>query len=178
VHFTVISTEHSFDNVTGQQQLAWIEADLKAVNRSKTPFLIFTGHRPMYIDSSWDDVSGSDGYVSRAMIAALEPLLIKYRVDAAFWGHHHSYQRTCTLANNHTCVAASDGVVHIVTGAAGAGFSTNLIQPQPAWIQYATDKVHGYVRATISQRKALKLDFVSAATREVLDSVSIANKFL
>ena len=50
VHFTIMSTEHDF--CKGSKQYEWIEADLASVNRSRTPWIVFGGHRPMYIDST------------------------------------------------------------------------------------------------------------------------------
>jgi hypothetical protein len=38
--------------VIGGTQWQWIEADLRNVDRTKTPWIIFSGHRPMYIDSN------------------------------------------------------------------------------------------------------------------------------
>ena len=46
VHFIMMSTEHDMGN--GSRQYTWLENDLKNVNRSKTPWLILGGHRPMY----------------------------------------------------------------------------------------------------------------------------------
>lgn len=43
MHFTVMSTEHFFG--PGSQQHLWLEADLAAVNRSRTPWLLLVGHR-------------------------------------------------------------------------------------------------------------------------------------
>lgn len=50
VFLVVLSTEHDF--TTGSAQLQWLGATLKAVNRTATPFLIVSAHRPMYIDSN------------------------------------------------------------------------------------------------------------------------------
>ena len=49
IHFVGMSTEHNFSR--GTQQYAWIEADLKAVDRTVTPWIIFGGHRAMYLNS-------------------------------------------------------------------------------------------------------------------------------
>ena len=62
----------------------------------------------MYIDSTNDSPMGGDTTVGDQLAAALEPLMQKYQVDAAFWGHHHSYQRTCP-AHNFTCVDETKG---------------------------------------------------------------------
>lgn len=46
VHFIMISTEH--DLSPGTRQYKWLEQDLKSIDRSKTPWVIIGGHRPMY----------------------------------------------------------------------------------------------------------------------------------
>ena len=130
----------------------------------------------MYIDSTNDEPMGGDLPVGRQLAAALEPLMVKYSVDAAFWGHHHSLQRTCP-AHNFTCVSERVGTVHIVTGGAGAGFSTNIRPTPPAWIEYVNDNTHGYVIGHVKQRQTLTLDFISANTRTVIDTVTIESKF-
>ena len=43
VHVIVFSTEHDF--LTGSDQYNWMAADLEAVNRTLTPWVIVTGHR-------------------------------------------------------------------------------------------------------------------------------------
>ena len=175
VHFTVISTELDFS--VKSAQYAWIKSDLQAVNRSKTPFLLLAGHRPMYIDSTNDEPGGGDLPVGRQLIAALEPLMQKYQVDAAYFGHHHSLQRTCPL-HNFTCVSETEGTVHIVTGGAGAGFSDNVQSPTPQWIRFLNYSTHGYVVAHVKQRQTLTLEFIDAGRRTVMDSVTIKSKHL
>lgn len=39
------AAEHLFEQ--GSEQRAWIEADLRAVNRSRTPWVVVGGHRPV-----------------------------------------------------------------------------------------------------------------------------------
>ena len=46
VHFIMMSTEHDMGNKS--KQYKWLENDLKKVNRTKTPWTILAGHRPMY----------------------------------------------------------------------------------------------------------------------------------
>ena len=87
------------------------------------------------------------------------------------------YQRTCPV-HNKTCIAESEGTIHIVTGAAGAGFSTNIQPTPPAWIESVNAATHGYIIAHVKERKTLTLDFINANNRTIMDSVTINSKFM
>ena len=100
VHFLLMSTEHDF--TAGSEQRAFIESDLAAVDRTRTPWVLMAGHRPFYVSSSDATSPRSDMVVAAMLRAQLEPLLLKYRVDAYFAGHHHDAQRTCAVFNQ-TC---------------------------------------------------------------------------
>jgi len=130
----------------------------------------------MYIDSTNNAPNGGDLTVGAVLIQHIEPLLLQYQVDVAFWGHHHSAQRTCPVAN-FTCQDQSKAPVHIVTGAAGPGFSTNIQPVQPKYFEWVRDDTHGYTRGKVSPNAAtLTLEFVNANDRTVMDSVTIKNK--
>ena len=45
IHFVGMSTEHNYTN--GSEQWYWLKADLESVDRDKTPWIIFGGHRAM-----------------------------------------------------------------------------------------------------------------------------------
>ena len=99
------------------QQLQWLEADLAAVDRSKTPWVIAMTHRPMYSS----EVSSYQSNVRQAF----EPILLKYNVDVYLSGHIHWYERLWPL-NNHTIV--SDNVINSNTYLTGNGKAlTHLI---------------------------------------------------
>jgi len=168
-HWVVISTEHAF--APGSPQHDFVLADLKTVDRSVTPFLVFAGHRPMYI------LGLTDG-VDAALRDAFEPLFVEYKVDVAFWGHHHSYQRTCAV---HKLACADEskgtGTVHIVTGAAGAGLTAVDHSKLPAWMDFVEDTQHGYMRGSV-RSGTLTLNFVYNDKPDVVvDSVTIKSKF-
>ena len=61
VHVTLMSTEHDFE--AGSEQHTWIMKDLANINRTKTPWAIFGGHRPFYVDSTWNAPPDGDKYV-------------------------------------------------------------------------------------------------------------------
>ena len=46
VHYVIMSTEHDFSPES--KQYKWMQHDLSNVNRKKTPWVIFAGHRAMY----------------------------------------------------------------------------------------------------------------------------------
>lgn len=52
VHMIGISTEHNY--TTGSSQWTWLLNDLQGIDRSKTPWVIFGGHRAMYLNSNYD----------------------------------------------------------------------------------------------------------------------------
>lgn len=99
IHFTLMSTEQDFQ--VGTEQYHWLLSDLASVDRyynfdwltnqfrTKTPWLIFGGHRPMYVDSNSDIGPDSDQGVARNLQENIEPLLLKYNVNLVLWGHHH-----------------------------------------------------------------------------------------
>ncbi len=96
VHIVGMETEQNFSR--GSAQYAWLEADLASVNRSITPWVVLGGHRPMYVNSDWTEaVPESDGSVMDALIEHVEPLLWKYQVNVAFWGHNHVLQRQAAV---------------------------------------------------------------------------------
>ena len=45
-HFVLMSTEHFFDPTSPQYK--FLDEHLKAVDRTRTPWLIFAGHRSLY----------------------------------------------------------------------------------------------------------------------------------
>jgi len=104
IHLVGMGTEHNYS--VDSPQYRWLEEDLRSINRTHTPWVIFSGHRPMYVDSSaccgWgvpDDVCDdiclayTNVGAMRSLQDNIEPLLQKYRVNLAFAGHFHNVQR-------------------------------------------------------------------------------------
>ncbi|XP_038689199.1 probable inactive purple acid phosphatase 27 [Tripterygium wilfordii] len=174
VHFTVISTEH--DWTPNSEQYAWMKKDLGSVDRSRTPWLIFMGHRPMY--------SSSGLSVDTRFKSAVEPLLLQNKVDLVFVGHVHNYERTCSVYNSQ-CLAMpkkdENGVdtydhsnykapVQAVIGM--AGFSLDKFSDTTnSWSLVRISKF-GYLRGHATKEE-LKFEFVNSDTREVEDSFRI-----
>ena len=96
LHVIMLHTEVS--SAVGSRQYEFVAADLAAVDREKTPWVIIAGHRQMYAGNA----KGPQNALN-----ALEPLLIGHKVDLAFWGHIHYAQRSCPMVNA-TCVTTTD----------------------------------------------------------------------
>lgn len=142
VHFVVMSTEQNF--LAGSEQWNWIQKDLKSVDRSVTPWVIFHGHRPFYTSSSTTINDGTTAHLR----SDVEPLLYKYNVDMVLTGHMHKYERMCGFTDSFNCGARDeDGVVHIIVGTAGntfqVGWDDNEYashKSQPDWSVFRTDE--------------------------------------
>lgn len=68
----------AYTNNAAYQQVQWLAADLAAVDRTKTPWIIAMSHRPMYS-------SGVSSY-QKNLRTAFEGLLLKYGVDVYLSG--------------------------------------------------------------------------------------------
>ncbi|TDH69901.1 hypothetical protein CCR75_006261 [Bremia lactucae] len=144
VHFTTISSETDFPNHPSNaylskqtygnfgNQLAWLEADLKAANgnRALVPWIVVGMHRPIYTIRSCD-ANGvpTNEYESLKVQKAFESLFIKYQVDLVYQGHVHAYERLFPTADSKPIMdgVSMDGTtytnpkapVYVVAGIAG-----------------------------------------------------------
>jgi len=111
-HWVMLSSEHDF--TAGAKQYDWLENDLASVDRTKTPWVIVTAHRPAYNSEEYL----SDYYVATNMSAILDRVLVKNKVNMFLAGHYHSYQRTCEVADMKCQPGRAPQ--HITVGSAGA----------------------------------------------------------
>jgi acid phosphatase type 7 len=127
VHFVSFSTESDYPGAPvdlkryarAQTQLQWMAADLVAVNRSVTPFVVVMGHRPIYVDSPGDvDSAGKPAGQAAKIQAAFEQMFHDNQVDVFLAGHTHMYQRTLPMFNN--TINWERGMVEIIAGGGGS----------------------------------------------------------
>ncbi|XBI84925.1 hypothetical protein VPH35_093141 [Triticum aestivum] len=180
VHFVYMSTETDFTR--GSDQYKFIKADLERVNRSRTPFVVFQGHRPMYTSSN----EAKDTAHREQMIQHLEPLFVEHGVTLALWGHIHRYERFCPM-EDYRCLNASSSFVypgapvHVVIGMAGQDFQPSWeprpdhpdvpIFPQPRQSMYRGSEF-GYAKL-VATRERLTLVYVGNHDGQVHDMVEI-----
>jgi hypothetical protein len=143
-HWISASSEH--DISADSEQYKFLEEDLKNVDRSVTPWVIFNIHRPVYCSST--SAAGDDAKFQ----AALESLFLTYHVDVVITGHVHCYERVHPVQNGDEVTQYpaknEDGVdvytnpsspLYLVIGSAGAFQAEKWTSPQPDWsaVRYA-----------------------------------------
>jgi hypothetical protein len=199
IHMVGMSTEHNY--TIGSPQYLWIENDLSSVNRTKTPWIVFSGHRPMYVDSDRCCESADDDYGDDCTVCALgtdvsgmnqlqqniEPLLHKYRVNLGFAGHFHDMQRQSAVFANEVVQRAEiiyndegfpvayhnnpNATVWMVIGAAGNGPS--IATTNYSWSEKYWDYTWGYALVSAVNSTYLYWQLINSANNEVVDRMAI-----
>ena len=136
VHMVFMSTEHGYDSASSQ--FSWLKADLEAVDRDKTPFIVIIGHKPMYSSNSYH---GSE----IALRDALEALYAENEVDLVIAGHDHFYERTHPVEAEQV-EDAGKAPVHMVIGIGGRDSYEDLDEPAPEWSAYRENMTYGWTR--------------------------------
>ncbi|KAI1167355.1 Metallo-dependent phosphatase-like protein [Nemania serpens] len=148
------------------QQLAFLAADLAAVDRAVTPWVVVAGHRPWYTTGDGDDAG------CEPCRDAFEPLLYKYGVDLAVFGHVHNSQRFAPVYQD---VADPKGLqdpaapMYIVAGGAGNIEGLSDVGARQAFNEFAYADDFSYARVSILDANQLRVQFFRSTTGEVLD---------
>ncbi|MEI8254757.1 MAG: metallophosphoesterase family protein [Deltaproteobacteria bacterium] len=118
VHFVVLNdSPPSADGlaaITGAYA-AWLEQDLAAVNRTRTPWVIATHHKGPYTTSTHSD--DPDVLMIRN---TWPPIYERHHVDLVINGHDHSLHVTHPLVAGALAPTGTQGTVYFVSGGAGA----------------------------------------------------------
>lgn len=160
IRFVSMCTEPALNPVIcdyspGSPQYLWLEERFRTINRTQTPWLILSGHRPMYSSDKSTDSGPLQQYV--------EPLITKYKVDVQLTGHMHDTELIAPVSNNApdftgvTKVSPSSYIftnpgapVHVTSGILGAVQDERFVDPQPAWSLFRKggifDDSYGFVR--------------------------------
>eukprot|EP00440_Ansanella_granifera_P057355 gb/GFBE01062172.1/.p1 GENE.gb/GFBE01062172.1/~~gb/GFBE01062172.1/.p1 ORF type:complete len:587 (+),score=94.26 gb/GFBE01062172.1/:1-1761(+) len=138
VHFVAVSTEIYFDYLDMvPTQYEWLRKDLAAVDRSKTPWVVVHGHRPLYCscDGDCDGMATTNRMGLRQINGSfrygLEELFYEQGVDLYVAGHEHNYERMFDVAPDYNAfnpwlsgkttqsTVNPPATTYIVTGSAG-----------------------------------------------------------
>jgi predicted phosphodiesterase len=132
----------------GSTQYQWIQSELRAVDRSVTPWVIAVLHTPVYNTFSLH-------HHDLQIVAAkehLEPLFVREKVNVVFSGHIHAYLRTTNVALEEV---DPSGPVHITVGAGGRKCEAPFANAEPEpWVRVRDATVYGYGVFRIVNRTA------------------------
>ncbi|KAK8119699.1 Acid phosphatase [Apiospora kogelbergensis] len=148
------------------QQRAFLAADLAAVDRAVTPWLVVAAHRPWY-------TTGPARHACAACRAAFEPLFYRFGVDLAVFGHVHNAQRFWPVVNGTADPRGLDdpkAPMYIVAGGAGNIEGLARIGAKPSYTAWAYADDFSYATVSFLDANRLQVDFVRSATGEMLDT--------
>lgn len=161
------------DHDEHSEQAAWLTADLAAVDRARTPWVIVTMHAPFY--------SSNYAHLGEAepMRHAMEGMLYRHGVDVVFAGHVHAYERAHRVYDGDL---DSCGPVYINIGDGGnrEGPDTRWL-PRPRWSAWREPSFgHGaldLVNATHARWSWHRnLDSIAGAETEYADGVDLIRR--
>ncbi|KAJ8098545.1 Metallo-dependent phosphatase-like protein [Lipomyces tetrasporus] len=162
-------------NATLNAQTTWLEADLKSVDRSKTPWIIVAGHRPWYLSHA-----NASGTICWSCKDVFEPLLIEYGVDLVLSGHSHVYERNAPLNNGVVDPNELDNPSapwYITNGAAGHYDGLDALQvPLQNYSRFGLDThnaTYGWSKLTFHNCTHMTHEFVASGNGTVLDSATL-----
>ncbi|KAL2516642.1 putative inactive purple acid phosphatase 27 [Abeliophyllum distichum] len=178
-HFCIADSEHDWRE--GTEQYRFIEHCLASADRKKQPWLIFAAHRVLGYSS--DKYYGLEGSFEEPMgRESLQRLWQKYKVDIAFYGHVHNYERSCPIYQNQ-CVNSEtshysgivNGTIHVVVGGGGAHLS-EFSSVNTSWSLYK-DHDWGFVKLTAFNQSSLLFEYMKSSDGKVYDSFTISRDY-
>jgi len=171
----------NFSSIQAYEQVQWLQADLAAVNRTKTPWVIAIAHRPMYS-------TGTSSYQVNVR-NSFQAAMLAGGVDLFFAGHIHWYERMYPITANGTVDNSSvinsntymtnPGVsmTHIVNGQAGNIESHSTQSGALLPITAVLDQTHyGFSKLSIANATSLTVQFLLGDGSGVGDQVTILKK--
>ena len=176
-HFVSISFESGWQ--AGGAQEAWLRADLAAVDRSATPWVVLYVHRPLYCSNMYSC------NLTAPFLEVYEPLLygadgVSVAVDVVFTSHVHCFERMYPVRGGALVSTSYEGMrtpLFLLQGSAGClEGSTPWLPAQPAWSAFrACESVaFGFSSVDVLNSTHLRTSFVEAGDGRVLDSVTIS----
>ncbi|KAG8376696.1 hypothetical protein BUALT_Bualt09G0090800 [Buddleja alternifolia] len=107
-------------------QYSWLQADLRKVDRTKTPWLVAVVHAPWYNSNHDHQLE----YESLGMKEVMEDVFYRARVDVVFAGHVHAYERFVRVYKDRTNEC---GPMYITSGGGGnhEGLARRFKNPRP-----------------------------------------------
>ncbi|EMS57889.1 putative inactive purple acid phosphatase 27 [Triticum urartu] len=179
--FCIANTEEDWR--PGTEQYKFIEQCLSSVDRQKQPWLIFLAHRVLgYSSCTYYETEGT--FEEPMGREALQELWQKYKVDLAFYGHVHNYERTCPVYQSQCAVDASDhysgpfkATTHVVVGGAGASISDSAFTTSNIQWSHFRDFDFGFVKLTAFNQSSLLFEYKKSRDGNVYDHFTISRDY-
>ena len=163
VHFLAGDSESIIDTAYfSDAQIAWMQKDLGAVDRTVTPWVVAHFHRPLYCSNDHACVSDSATGGSAYLRGVSEDVFYQNKVDLVLEGHVHSYERTYPVYNLTTVsknYAKTTAPVYILQGASGNREGNKGSYPPPSEMPDWSAAAHGDLGYALMTATATSLDW-------------------
>ncbi|KAG2653542.1 hypothetical protein PVAP13_1NG460976, partial [Panicum virgatum] len=161
----------------GTPQHAFIERCLSTVDRKHQPWLVFTAHRVLgYSSNDWYAMEGA--FEEPEGRESLQRLWQKYRVDIAFFGHVHNYERTCPVYLSRCMTSEKsrysgtmNGTIFVVASGGGSHLS-DYTTAIPRWSIFH-DRDFRFVKLTAFNHSSLLFEYKRSSDGKVYDSFTV-----
>eukprot|EP01013_Petalomonas_cantuscygni_P017122 TRINITY_DN34236_c0_g1_i1.p1 TRINITY_DN34236_c0_g1~~TRINITY_DN34236_c0_g1_i1.p1 ORF type:complete len:467 (-),score=79.62 TRINITY_DN34236_c0_g1_i1:997-2397(-) len=191
VHFVAINTETDLpkkgDGPEGMHsqyragnfgdQVSWLVEDLRraVANRGSVPWIIVTGHRPIFTAHVLDWPPGLQ-FLQRDL---LQPIFEEFKVDAYLSGHVHGYERHWPIRQSKK--VADDyhnppGVVYVVAGNAGniEGHTKISGTYHESWMAVRNEATYGALACDFHNATHATFSMIASTNATVLDSFTLS----
>ena len=167
-------------------QLDFITKELQNINRSLYPWVIATGHRPMYCSNKNND---DCTHWRNDKLRYLENLFFKYNLTIYLSAHEHSYERICPIYDGQCQEGLNKSSsfnksklqypLHIISGAAGCREGhEKFINDVPFW-SVLRNNDSGYGILDVNYNKLKWYEYVVNETNQdtnLIDYLEILNQ--
>lgn len=189
VRFFSVSTEYYYyylEDGMVNTQYVWLKTQLQKANspeeRSKYPWIVVFGHRPMYCTNTDHDDCTRHETKTRVGFPPLfnlgmEDLLYDHGVDLAVWAHEHNYERLLPIYNRQMMPGDNPAepytnpgaTVHITSGSAGCREKHDGFIPNPpAWSDFRSLD-YGYTILKVVNTTHLHIEQMSVDKNKIID---------
>ena len=184
IKFININTEVYYYNSLYKSidlQLKFIENELLHTDREVYPWLVITGHRPMYCSNNNNE--DCVDFKRDTLRLYLEDILNKFNVTLYISAHEHSYERICPIYNL-TCQTRNTSnyihnklknTIHIITGAAGNIEHNDKFKKKTDW-SIIRSSLNGFGMIYVNMSELRWVEYgVENNTLYVIDTFKILN---
>jgi hypothetical protein len=167
IHFVVLNdtipTGGDYATLIQGDQRTWLEADLRAVDRARTPWVIVTHHKSAY---SVGARHGSEA--DTLLIRSTWPALFdQYNVDLVLNGHEHDLEVTQPLRAGTPVAAGQRGTVYVIAAGAGATLDPVVTSPLMAYQESVNNFLIVHVTAHDLTVTPYRIDGTTVPTAQV-----------